>query len=649
MRKKFYVTTAIDYVNDKPHIGHSYQKILADVLARWHKQLGEDVFFLTGTDEHGQKLVDSAEKAKLSPKKFVDKMHKFFKLAWDSLDVNYDRFIRTTDKDHEAATKRFVKLLYDKGDIYLGKYEGLYCQDCEAYVTDKDLVDGRCPVHINKTPKLLSEECYFFKLSKYQDALLDLYEQRPRFVLPESRFNEIKKRVEAGLKDLAISRTTFSWGIPFPIGKGHVTYVWFEALLNYITGVGWDKNLKKFKKYWPANFHLLGKDNGWFHAVIWPAMLIAAEIEPPQTVYVHGFLNLEGQKISKSLGNVIYPVDLVKKYNVDAYRYFFMKELNPREDGSVSEASIVERYNAELANELGNLVSRVVSMIESYCKGKVPKGKLDKKLDLTKTYEGANKHLEDVDADRAAEEIWAAIREVNKYIQDNKPWELAKTNKSKLNDILFTCANSIKNISGLVWPFIPGSAEKIAKQIGVKVPKFKDLTKPIKAGTKVKKGDIIFPKLTYVAEKKKFNLDIRVGKLASVEEVPDSQKLYKVRVDFGDFSRQAVAGLKPYFTTSELKGKDFIFLVNLTPAKLAGISSECMILAAEDDGKIDLLTSSEKVGAKLILENYDLSPAKQVSLKDFADWKLKVKDGKVLAGDAVLISVKSKLKKGLVK
>jgi len=663
MKKKFYVTTAIDYVNAKPHIGHSYQKVLADVLARWYKQAGADAFFLTGTDEHGQKVDDAAKAAKTPTKKYVDKLHKSFKKAWLALDIKYDRFIRTTDADHEAAARRFITLLYDKGDIYLGKYEGLYCQGCEGYVTERDLVNGKCPFHPNKELKTLSEECYFFRLSKYQDALLDLYEQRKRFVLPKTRRKEVITRVNGGLKDLAISRTSFGWGIPFPIGKGHITYVWFEALLNYITGIGWDADMKKFNKYWPADVHLLGKDNGWFHAVIWPAMLLSAGLELPKTVYVHGFINLKGQKISKSLGNVIDPIHIAEKYSVDAYRYYFIRELTPREDSCYSEEALVEKYNTELANELGNLVSRTIAMIEKYCGGKIPAGKMDAKLaKLTeKVYKTASAHIEDCDVDRAVGEIWTLVRETNKYIQHNKPWELAKlqlkqaskttTSKTKLNTILFNCANAIKNICALAWPFIPGSIEEISKQLGLEVrPTHIDIGKSIKA-LKVTKSAPVFPKLIYQPAAKVFNLDIRAGKIVKLEDVPKSEKLLKLTVDFGTFKRQAVAGLKPHFKTSELLNNKFVFLTNLAPAKLAGVKSECMILAVEDSGKpaggnkYDLLTPT---GKKIALEGYESKPAKQVSLGDFANWKFKVRDGKAMCADAVLTGVKSKFKKGRV-
>jgi methionyl-tRNA synthetase len=411
-------------------------------------------------------------------------------------------------------------------------------------------------------------------------------------------------------------------------------------LLNYITGIGWP--VKKFGKYWPADVHLLGKDNNWFHSVIWPAILLAAGIEPPKTVYVHGFVNLKGQKMSKSLGNVIDPVYLVKKYGADAYRYFFTRELSPREDSYFSEEGLVERYNTELANELGNLVSRTVAMIVKYKDGKIPSGTVDSKLSkLTeKVYKTASAHIENVDVNRAVEEIWKLVRETNKYIQSNKPWTMKG---KKLDTILFNCANAIKNVCILAWPYIPTSVEEIVKRIGLKkVPLHSDLKSVVK-GT-VKKGSPIFPKLEYNAEKKVFNLDIRKGKIVDIKAVPKSEKLYKLLIDFGTFKKQAVAGLKPYFKTSELKGKSFVFLTNLAPAKLAGIKSECMILAVEDKGKVDLLTSTGKIE----LEGYVSEPTKTVSLSDFANYKFKVRDGKVLGGGAVLSGVKSKFKKGRV-
>ncbi|MBU4086719.1 MAG: class I tRNA ligase family protein, partial [Nanoarchaeota archaeon] len=376
MAKKFYITTAIDYPNAEPHVGHAYQKLIADALARWHRLKGEDVFFLTGTDEHGKKIQEAAEKQGKKPKEFVDEVSEKFKEAWKSLNIKHDRFIRTTDKDHEKLVQEAIKKCDKNKDIYKGFYEGHYCVGCEAYYTEKDLTNGYCPIH-KKPVEKLKEESYFFRLSKYQKFLLDLYKKNPNFVLPDERRNEIISRVKEGLKDLSISRTSFSWGIPFPLDKKHVVYVWFDALFNYISGAG------KNHEYWPAELHLLGKDNGWFHAVYWPAFLKSAGYELPKTVFIHGFLTFNGQKISKSLGSSISPNNLVEKYGTDSVRYFVFRQFPFAEgaDGDFSEKALVERNNSELADKLGNLISRVSSLIEKNGLEKT-ENKLVKKLAL---------------------------------------------------------------------------------------------------------------------------------------------------------------------------------------------------------------------------------------------------------------------------
>ena len=475
MANKFYITTAIDYVNAKPHIGHAYQKIIADALARWHKLKGENVFFLTGTDEHGLKISRSAEKAGQTEKEFVDKMSTKFIKCWETLNVKFDRFIRTTDKDHEKFVQEFVKKV--EKDIYKGEYEGYYCVPCEAYVTEKDLVDGECPFHPGKKIEKIKEPTYFFKLSKYQKDLLKLYEKTD-FVLPVSRRNEVRNRVKEGLQDLSITRTNFSWGIPFPLDKKHVIYVWFDALLNYLTGAGKDQ------EYWPATAHLLGKDNGWFHAVIWPAMLLAAGYELPKTVFIHGFLSFNGQKISKSLGNTISPLKLVEKYGVDTVRYFSCRQFPFAEgdDGDFSEQALVDRHNNELANKLGNLVSRTTALAEKNDLEKTP-NKLLKKLNLKKI----QTQFENFELDKALNEIFAFIDICNEYIQNKKPWE------TKDKKVLYELADSIKAIAILLWPFIPETSEKIAKHLDFPL-KLEEINKPLK-NLKIKKSEILFKKI----------------------------------------------------------------------------------------------------------------------------------------------------------
>jgi len=488
MRKpKFYITTAIDYVNAEPHVGHAYQKIIADVLARWHKMLGEDVFFLTGTDEHGQKIARSAEAEKLSEKQFADKMSVKFKEAWQNLNIDFNRFIRTTDKDHEKAVQHFIEIINKKGDIYKSFYEGYYCTGCEAFFTEGEAKaeNETCPIHQRKLEKL-KEETYFFKLSKYQKKLLELYKKNPKYILPDSRRNEIINRVKEGLQDLSITRTTFSWGVPFPLDKKHVTYVWFDALINYLSGIGWPS--KEYEKFWPADVHLLGKDNGWFHCVIWPAMLMSAGIDPAKTVFVHGFLTVNGQKISKSLGNVIAPNYLIEKYGVDAVRYFILRNISFGDDGDFAETALKERHNHELANKLGNLVSRVSGM----CKGEIPRGKIDDDLASQLKLTGIMTHMNNLAPDKALGEIFEFIDKCNEYVQQKQPWKLEGKKK---DDVLYSLVDSIRVISILLWPFMPSTSEKINEQFIFAKPEIANTKFNLTKRGKIKQSDILFEKL----------------------------------------------------------------------------------------------------------------------------------------------------------
>lgn len=465
VKKKFYVTTAIDYPSANPHIGHAYQKVVADVLFRWNKLLGNDCWFLTGTDEHGKKIEINAKEKGKTPKEFVDEVSEKFKEAWASLNIEPSRFIRTTDKDHEKLVQEVIKKCNENGDIYIGEYEGYYCTNCEAYITEKDLVNGECPYHPGKKIDKLKEESYFFKLSKYQKFLLDLYEKHPEFILPKERRNEIVRRVKEGLNDLSVSRTSFSWGIPFPLNKKHVTYVWFDALFNYISGSG------KNHKYWPADVHLLGKDNSWFHCVYWPAFLKSSGYKLPKTVFVHGFLTFNGQKISKSLGNSVSPKVLAEKYGADTVRYFLCRQFPfaSGEDGDFDEKALIDRHNNELANKLGNLVSRVSGLIEKNGIEKT-ENKLLRRMELKKI----DKLFESFEFDKILNEIFGFVDVCNEYVQDKKPWE---TGDKK---VLYELKESILKIAELLWPFIPESSEKIKKQFSAK---------------KIKKGEILFEKI----------------------------------------------------------------------------------------------------------------------------------------------------------
>jgi methionyl-tRNA synthetase len=590
MVKKFYVTTAIDYVNAEPHIGHAYQKIVADILARWHKLLGKEVMFLTGTDEYGKKINESAKKAGKETKEFVDEISQKFKQAWDCLNIKPTRFIRTTDLDHQKIVSEFILKCNEAGDIYKGTYEGYYCTNCEGYYTKRDAPEFICPIH-QKPLEEIKEESYFFRLSKYTDFLLKHYEKNPEFIQPESRRNEIINRVKEGLKDLSISRTSFKWGIPFPLDKEHVTYVWFDALINYYTAT----REKGREKFWPADLHILGKDNTWFHTVYWPAMLKSAGIKLPKTVFNHGFLSFNGQKISKSLGNAISPVTLANKYGADSIRYFCTRTFpfSEGEDGDFSEQALIERHNGELANKLGNLISRVSALIEKYGTEKT-ENTLAKKIDIKKI----EKLFEEYKLDKVLNEIFAFIDVCNEYVQEKKPWE---TNDKK---ILYELADSIKIISILLSPFLPETSEKISKTFGFKI-EYKNINKPLKPN-KIIKSEILFNKIGKpeiriegIMSTIEFNdwekINLKVGKITAIEDIEGADKLYKISVDLGKEKRTICAGLKEFYKKEELINKNIVVVANLAPRKMRGIESQGMLLAAvSDNHKKVVLISPEK-------------------------------------------------------
>jgi len=621
---KFYVTTAIDYVNSEPHIGHAYQKIIADVLARWNKVIGKNVRFVTGTDEHGKKVQKAAKKAEKNPKNFVNEVSEKFKKAWKSLNLDYDRFIRTTDKDHEDFVREFINKCDKSGDIYKGEYEGYYCVDCEAYYTKKDCPDLKCPVH-KKPLEKMKEESYFFRLSKYQGFLLDLYEKNPEFVLPKSRRNEIKNRVKEGLRDFSITRTNFDWGIPFPLDKDHVVYVWFDALINYLSGSG------KNQEFWPANLHLLGKDNTWFHCVYWPAMLKSAGYELPKSTFNHGFLSFDKQKISKSSGKTVSPVKLSEKYGADSVRYFCLRQFPfaSGDDGDFSEEFLIERHNNELANKLGNLISRTAGLIQK--KGLKKK---ENNLIVNLEIEDIKNKMDNYGFDKALNGIFSFIDKCNEYIQDNKPWEL---NEEEAGKILYEVADSIKKVSILLWPFIPGTCEKIAGQFeDIKIGKesLNYFEENFDENSKVEKKGVLFNKidkqefLKENKEKEKVNktqksginmveegvakvdfsewqkLDLRVAEIKSVEDIEGADKLYKINLDVGELGKRTVAaGLKPHYSKEDLEGKKIVYFSNLEPKKLKGVESQGMVLAAstENHEKVILLAPEKDIesGAKI--------------------------------------------------
>ena len=491
---KFYVTTAIDYPNAKPHMGQAYEKVIADVMARLHRARGDDVFFLTGMDEHGQKIENVAKKSGKTPQQFVDEMSVFFKDLCKKLNISNDDFIRTTEERHAKVVTEIFKKVFDNGDIYKDYYEGLYCVSCEAFYTEKDAVDGKCPVHKTEL-ELIKEESYFFSLSKYRERIIEHIKNNDKFILPEFRKNEILNRLQEDLKDLSISRTNFTWGIPLPNDKKHVQYVWFDALLNYISALGYPSD--KFEKYWPADVHNIGKDILWFHSVIWPAILMSCGIKLPKTIFAHGFVNFCGEKLSKSRGICIDPIAMADKYGADALRYYLMREIPLGEDGDFSEEGLIERYNCELADSLGNLVNRVLVLVEKNFDGKVPKRQDDEKLNTValgsvKNYE---RDMDDYQFHHALQHVFFLVSEANKYINENKLWEIK--DKEKLGGLLYELLESLRITAILLYPFMPETSEKIFDQLGLeKKFQFKNLEwgglSPLK---KTNRGEVLFKKI----------------------------------------------------------------------------------------------------------------------------------------------------------
>ena len=633
-KETFYISTPIYYPSDKLHIGHAYCTTIADSMARYKRLTDVDVLFVTGSDEHGQKIQRKAAEQNITPKEYVDKIVAGFQALWEKLNISNDEFIRTTEKRHYNVVQEIFKKIYDKGDIYKSTYEGLYCTPCETFWIERQLVDGKCP-DCGRPVETVQEESYFFRMSKYQDRLLQFIEDNPDFIQPVSRKNEMINFIKGGLEDLCISRTTFDWGIPVPIDNKHVIYVWFDALSNYLTAAGYLSDTEKFNKFWPADIHLVGKEIVRFHTIIWPIILMALELELPKKVYGHGWLVVDGDKMSKSKGNVIDPVALIDEFGADSIRYFLLREINLGLDGNFSREALIQRINTDLANDLGNLLHRTLSMVNKFNGGLVKNTKVLEDVDTelialaqntVKQYQDSMDKMEISVANRT---VWNLISRSNKYIDLTGPWALAKdeSKQERLQTVMYNLIESLRIISVLIAPFMPNTAPKIWKQLGLgefsKV-KFKDIKEwgTVMTETKVEQPEQIFPRIEEekaeavaktavpaVVEQKKdeveitidefAKVDLRVVKVLAAEKVEKADKLLKLKVDLGTEQREIVSGIAKHYAPEELVGKNVVMVINLKPAKIRGIVSQGMVLAASCGDELKVVEVEMPEGSKV--------------------------------------------------
>ncbi|WP_028129971.1 methionine--tRNA ligase [Selenomonas sp. AE3005] len=642
-KKPFYITTPIYYPSAKLHIGHAYCTTIADAIARFHRLAGDEVFFLTGSDEHGQKIQQKAEEAGIKPIEYTDKIVAGFQNLWKKLDISNDDFIRTTEKRHEKVVQEIFRRIYEKGDIYKGSYKGLYCTPCESYWTEHQLDENGCCPDCGRPVQEVAEEAYFFKMSNYQDKILSYIEEHPDFIQPVSRRNEMINFIKQGLEDLCISRTSFDWGIPVPIDEKHVIYVWFDALTNYLTPIGFLDDQEKFQKFWPANLHLVGKEIVRFHTIIWPCILMALDLPLPKKVYGHGWLIVDGDKMSKSKGNVVDPIGLIDEFGADAIRYFLLREINLGQDGNFSRDALIQRINSDLANDLGNLLHRTLNMVGKFQDGVLlaPQGEseIDKSLkaDAAETVAFFAENMDKMELSLSIKKVWAFISRANKYIDETAPWALAKdeTKKQELANVMYNLAESLRHISVLISPFMPVTAERIWQQLNLP-GKFADVQlDDIKAwggiagGHKVGTPEQLFPRIEVEkdeapakekpakqpkenkekkakeqpAENGEISIDdfakvqLRVVKVLAAEPVPKTEKLLKLKVDLGDEQREIVSGIAKHYDPADLIGKNVVMVINLKPAKIRGIVSHGMVLAASQGDDLKVLSVDMPVGS----------------------------------------------------
>ncbi|MEE9167288.1 MAG: methionine--tRNA ligase [Candidatus Neomarinimicrobiota bacterium] len=617
---KFFVTTPIYYVNDEPHIGHAYTTVLADVLARYYKERGDDVFFLTGTDEHGQKVFRAARDRGMEPKQHCDETVVRFKDLWEKLNINYTHFIRTTDPEHEKVVKQILQTIYDKGDIYFDEYSGYYCIECERFYTEKELqgpssdVPAECPIHRTEL-KVISEENYFFKMSNYRQRLIDHIGDHPQFILPDFRRNEVLGFLKQPLGDLCISRpkSRLSWGIELPFDSDYVTYVWFDALINYVSAIGVTENDSLFRKWWPANYHLIGKDILTTHAVYWPTMLFAADIAQPETIFAHGWWLSEDFKMSKSMGNVVRPLDLIEEFGVDPVRYFLMRDMVLGQDANFSLEAFVRRYNSDLANDLGNLVGRICALIRSHFAGEIPpSGDLgEEEVTLRRHGERvasvAHDQVERMRISAAVEEVLQFVRVINRYMERREPWKLVRSDKERAGTVLYFAAESLRIVLQQLHPIMPARTEKMLEMIGVSEPDFMDHEwGKLERGAPLGSFEVPFPRIELEKKSVKIEeegmtreeiaiedfakLDLRTAEVVAAEAVSGTDKLVKLQIRIGEDERQIVAGIAEHYSPEKLVGKMIVVLTNLKSAVIRGEESKGMLLAASGENSIILLT-----------------------------------------------------------